>query len=267
VRYFLRDDDVGPLTPALRHFVETFATRQLPVSYQVIPARLTAECADFLVQAKRAHPGLIEFGQHGLKHEMTLGARRLKREFGPERTRRDQQSDIEEGLHILRERLGAAGPIRVFTPPQHKFDANTVAAAAAAGLQVFSASSYPSVHHQLAYAFGRSVGLSSLRHHGISYHGRMRPEGALFELSISIDVDDGRRRKYKAADLGPALHAAAARTNLVGLMLHHELYADAEARAELEALADQLADMGALRFSLLTELAFQRVSASMRPVV
>src|SRR5262245_61802892 len=112
-RYFLRDDDVGPLTEGLRAFVETFAQLGLPVSYQVIPARLTTECAAYLTAAKLKHPGLVEFGQHGLRHEMTLKGRRLKREFGPERGLAEQRRDIDEGLALLNERLAPAGPFRV----------------------------------------------------------------------------------------------------------------------------------------------------------
>lgn len=255
VRYFVRDDDVGALTDPLVGFVETFVSRQIPVSYQIIPARLTEECAQFLLAAAKAHPGLVEFGQHGLRHEMTVKGRRLKREFGPERTLDEQRSDILEGLKILRERLGPDVNVETFTPPQHKYDRSTLLAAAAAGHRIFSAACYPSRRHRLAYGLGRALGLASIRHHGISYHNRLRPEAPLFEMSIAIDVDDGKRRKLSAGGLPAAMATAAARSDAVGLMFHHALYDSASERAELAALADAMAEQDVLRFRLLGTLA------------
>jgi hypothetical protein len=252
---FIRDDDVGELTGDLTRFVSAFASRGLPVSYQIIPARLTTECAQFLLAAERDHPGLIELGQHGLRHEMWLGGRRLKREFGPERSLDEQSADISEGLKILEDHLGRDRPIDVFTPPQHKFDRNTLLAARAAGHRVFSAASYPTQLHRLAYAVGRRFGLSSFRHHGVSYHGDRRPEADLREVSISVVVDDGRSPRLDAARIGLAVAAAAATTDIVGLMFHHAIYDTAERCLRLEDLADALAAHGASHFHLLGALA------------
>jgi hypothetical protein len=255
VRCFVRDDDVGALTPELAAFVRAFAGRHIPVSYQIIPAQFTAECADFLLSAQRDHPGLIEFGQHGLNHQMRLGRRLLKREFGPERSYKQQSEDIRLGLEILRARMGEETPITVFTPPQHKFNRDTVLAVAGAGHVTFSAACYPTRRHQLAYGLGRRFGLSSLRHQGISYHGVRRPEADMVELSISIAVDDGRRRRLTAARASDALARAARASRHVGLMFHHGVYADDAGRTELEAIADRLAAWPGGKFHLLGELA------------
>ena len=253
VRYFLRDDDIGELTDALRAFVETFVSRKLPVSYQIIPARLTEDCAAYLLEVERNHPELIEFGQHGLRHEMTLRGKRLKREFGPERSLDQQQADIAEGQRILADRLGRR--LVLFTPPQHKFDRNTVTAAAAAGHKVFSAACYATPHHRLAYGLGRRLGLSSIAHHGISYHGGVRPEAPLAEISISIAVDNGRRITTGADALPAAIAEAEAGSDLVGLMFHHAVYAGPEGRAALDALAVCLSRYPAQDFHRLGDLA------------
>ncbi|MDP3748419.1 MAG: DUF2334 domain-containing protein [Phenylobacterium sp.] len=253
VRYFVRDDDIGALTPAVTTFVEAFVARGIPVSYQIIPARLSAECADYLLAVERDHPGLIEFGQHGLTHQMMRGAKQLKREFGPEKSLDEQTADIAEGLRLLRARLGQDRDISLFTPPQHKFDRNTLLAAAAAGHRVFSAACYPTPHHRLAYALGRRLGLSSIRHHGISYHGLDRPEARLREISIAIAVDNGRAITCKSGDIPAALARAAARTDTVGLMFHHAVYADAP--QELAAIVQRLAEIPPARFHRLGDLA------------
>lgn len=251
-RYFIRDDDVDELTPALRLFVEAFVAQRIPVSYQIIPAGLTADCAQYLLEIERAYPDLVEFGQHGLHHRMVLRGKALKREFGPERSLAQQSQDIEEGLRILRERLGADREISIFTPPQHKFDRNTLVAAAAAGHRIFSAACYPSSHHRLAYALGRKLGLSSIRHHGISYHGRQRPEARLREISISVAVDNGRWITCPAPDLNAALDRAQQHADTVGLMFHHKVYEDAP--EQLASIVAQLAKRRDANFHKLADL-------------
>jgi len=251
-RCFVRDDDVGELTDALKVFAETFAKVAIPVSYQIIPSALTPRCAEYLRALHGAYPQLVDFGQHGLHHRMRLNGRELKREFGPELSLEEQTQTIARGFDILRQGLGEAGPtIEVFTPPQHKFDGNTIKAAAAAGHRIFSAACYPTPHHQLAYALGRGLGLGAVRCHGISYDGEMRPEAPILEMSIAIDVDDGRRRKRNVAEVARALRAPAPRRKHVGLMFHHALYGAPEARDELRSIAAHLGSFGPARFRRL----------------
>jgi hypothetical protein len=254
VRYFVRDDDVGELTDALRAFSDTFISRRIPVSYQIIPSALTDECAAFLRSIEAAHPDLVEFGQHGLHHAMTLRGKRLKREFGPERPYDQQLADIRTGLELLLQKLGRDRPIEVFTPPRHKYDRSTVLAAASVGHRTFSAACYPSWRHQSAYAVGRRLGLSSVLHHGISYHGGYRPEAEILERSIAIAVDDGQTLKLRASALSKALARAASRSEVVGLMLHHAVYNTPAGRSELAAIADCLAAVGSGNLQLLGSL-------------
>jgi hypothetical protein len=264
VVYFVRDDDVGELTDALRAFVELFLSRSIPVSYQIIPAQLTQPCADYLAGLERAHPELIEFGQHGLHHQMTLGGRTLLREFGPERSLSEQRHDIERGLRMLEARLAAERPIQVFTPPQHKYDANTIKAAAGVGHKVFSAAYYATARHQAAYSLGRRLGLSSIRHHGISHHGERRPEADIDEVSISIDIDDGEIIRHPAPAIAAAVERAARNTAQIGFMLHHAVYGAPGGREKLEAIAERLASYGADKFRRLSELGRAPAAAGRR---
>ncbi len=252
---FVRDDDIGELTDEVRLFVEMFADHGVPVSYQVIPARFTPQCADYLLEKAEQHPSLIEIGQHGLRHEMLLGGKQLKREYGPEVSLADQTKSVQEGLDALKERLGGRVPVVVFTPPQHKFDRNTLQAVAVAGHKVFSAASYPTLHHQTAYQIGRWLGLSSVRHHGISHHGHRRPEVELCEISISVAVDDGRTIRCPAKGLARKIEKAREHTKQVGLMFHHAVYSGPTQRAELAAIVKQLTNYPLETFSKLSDLA------------
>jgi hypothetical protein len=253
-RFFIRADDVGDLTPELRVFVQTFITRTIPVSYQIIPSKFTQRCADYLRNMWREYPELVEFGQHGLCHQMTVGGRHVWREFGPERNRSEQQNIIAEGRMLLREKLGEGIAVNVFTPPQHKYNGDTIRAIAAAGYSVFSASAYPYYLHRLVYRFGRALRLSSLRHHGISYHCRRRPEAPVTEVSIAIAVDDGGSIRCPAPAFPSALMQALKQTEVVGLLFHHAVYGQLGGTRELTAIADALAGIGAGRFHRLSSL-------------
>lgn len=258
-KYFIRNDDIGELTPALRQFVSAFIEAKLPVSYQIIPALLSKDCARYLLEIEREHPHLIEFGQHGLRHRMSLRGKELRREFGPERGPSQQTADIIEGLQLLRQQLGERD-ITLFTPPQHKFDRHTVAAAANAGHKTFSAACYPTAHHRLAYSIGRLFKLSSIRHHGISYHGMVRPEADLREISISIAIDNGRKVTCPAALIPDAIKRAARHTNVIGFMFHHEVYTDRS--DQLKRIIDELMAKSQDSFHLLGNLARAEVQPS-----
>jgi len=255
-RYFIRNDDVGARTPALVRYVETFLRAELPVSYQVIPVKLTAECARWLSDLQSHHPNLIEFGQHGLRHEMILRGKSVWREFGPERTAAQQLADIRQGKDILEDALGA---VDIFTPPQHKYDRNTLVAAYAVGHRIFSAASYRHFAYQSAYGVGRALGLTSLRHHGLSRHGTIREDVPLLELSISIAIDNGGQVITPPAHLAARLNDTNRQTSILGVMMHHEVYGDRPAL--ITQIADVLTSSGVPHFGTLTALAGQITKA------
>ena len=248
--HFIRNDDVGALTPALEQFVETFLAAGLPVSYQIIPTMLTPECARWLAGLRAAHPQLIEFGQHGLRHEMLVRGKRVWREFGPERSYADQLADISMGKAMLEDRLG---PIHLFTPPQHKYDRNTLRACAKVGHTHFSAAHYPALPYRAAYALGSKLGMSSIRHHGFSQHGGQRDDAALIECSISVAMDNGGSITTRPTQIAAKAAHAARHTDAVGFMLHHHVYQDNLTLLRHTAKALQV--LGVERFATLTALA------------
>jgi hypothetical protein len=252
-RIFIRDDDVGDLTLEFRRFFQLFYDRGIPVSYQIIPERFTQACADFLLAARKARPELVEFGQHGLRHEMMVRGKLEYYEFGPERSLEQQSRDIAEGRGLLRQRLGEA-PVPVFTPPRHRYDRNTLKALAQQDFSIFSASSYLKAHHRLAYGLGRALGLSSVGARGVPYHGSERPDCGLFELSISVAADDGGTPSGTAREVLAAVTEASTREPTVGLMFHHQAYRDNAREAGLRELADGLAAMTGISFHTMSDL-------------
>lgn len=237
---FLRDDDVGALTPAASDFIELFRSRGIPVSYQVIPKFLTDECAAHLREVHRQSPALIEIGQHGLAHGMQIGDRRLSWEFGRERDYDTQRAVIREGRAIMVDKLGQAFDGRMFTPPRHRFNADTVRAVAAEGFDVFSAAAYADAPRRLVYGAAKAIGLSTIGNRGVAFHPGTRPEAEVRELSIAVAVDDGPPRSRCVRDVMAEIDQANRVSPIVGLMFHHEAWAGDKGAAFLGELADAL---------------------------
>lgn len=247
-RIFIRDDDVGALSGPLQSFAADVAERGLPVSYQIIPERLTPECAAFLLEQKRCDTGRIEFGQHGLRHQMWVRGKLLNHEFGPERTFDQQFADIQAGKAILRAHLGEDADLRVFTPPRHRYNRATLKAIKAAAFPVLSASSYTTLVHRVAYAFGRAGGLTNLGKPGVPHHGRVRPDSGLFELSVAVGADDGHVLLGSAEAIVDRVRQAAAHTRNVGILFHHDVFSTPDLRDFVRRVLDGLMSIPDARF-------------------
>lgn len=258
---FLRDDDVGPRNAAIEQFIHIFLSHGVPVSYQIIPARLTPESADWLKALAIRHPGLIEFGQHGHTHEMTVNGRREWYEFGPERDRAAQQAVIAAGRARLSALLGPAWTGRLFTPPRHRYDRNTLLALADEGFGILSASAYPGLPHRLAYRLGAALGRTNWGRGGVSRHGGIRPEAPLVELSISVAVDHGPPVERRVEDVLADIDRARRVTPIVGLMFHHQAWARPGGAEFLNALAARLSALPGARVATIGAIADELQSA------
>jgi len=261
-RIFLRDDDVAALTPALQDFAGRMVARGLPVSYQIIPEKFTPEAADYIKGLRDRHPSLVEFGQHGLRHEMQVAGKTEFYEFGPERSYAQQLADIEEGKALLRARLGADQALTVFTPPRHRYDRNTLKALRVAGFEVLSASSYASLKHRTAYALGRTLGLTNLGRAGVPWHLRTRPDSGLYELSAAVGVDDGDYVVGSVDDVMADLARARRHASTVGILFHHDAFMRKGAEdGYLDRLLDRLQALPDVTFHTLGDLYARRAAA------
>jgi hypothetical protein len=70
----------------------------------------------------------------------------------------------------------------------------------------------------------------------------MRPDVPLYELSISVGLDDGGTLTGGVARWLKGFQAARARTDRVGFMLHHAAFRDDAARRSLAELVRRLGD-------------------------
>lgn len=263
---FFRDDDIGALSDPLRFHVDLLLEHDIPCHYQVVPSFLDAEAAGWLRAKKSAHPALVHLDQHGLRHEQTLRGERVFSEFAGGRAYDDQLRDIHEGRDRLEQALGDAFSGRVFTPPCHKYDAQTLRALGELGFDTLSAGVRTDWPSRAYYALGRALRRVDFLGKRVSYHRQITPEPRLAEVSCVIDVhmdDDGRGGALEkdAGRLWAEFEIARARLEGVGIMTHHEVCASPERRAALRTFVERLVADPDVRFAALADLAPRREAA------
>ncbi len=131
---FVRDDDAGWGQDRLAALVAVAERHGVVVDLAVIPDTLDdAIAAELVGWAERGHVRLHQHGRSHTNHER-VGR---KCEFGPARSRHDQQLDLIHGAHHLARHLGPhVDP--VFTPPWNRCTAVTAALLAELGWRVLS---------------------------------------------------------------------------------------------------------------------------------
>ncbi len=134
---FFRNDDVWKLDKNLELLIDIFLSSEIPLHLSVIPGKLTEPCKNFLTNLTKKHPDLIELGQHGFKHinYCNLSDKFLKYEFGEERSHEEQKADILKGRKIM-SLLNFES--KIFIPPWHGFDDNTLKILADANYSIIS---------------------------------------------------------------------------------------------------------------------------------
>ena len=134
--FFFRDDDIFDLNSNFLRVHNFFMRENIPMNYAIIPARLEKEAADFLISEKMKRPKLLDFLQHGFKHE-NYGNSKKKFEFGGPRKYSEQKNDITEGKKIMKDFFGEYYT-NVFIPPFHGFNRDTLKAVIETGFWGFS---------------------------------------------------------------------------------------------------------------------------------
>ncbi len=226
---FFRDDDVDRLTDELVEFVDLFLTLGVPVNYQLVPGKLEDDACAFVLDKRERYPELIRLNQHGYMHEHVVNGVHTWHEYSGNRPYEDQHNSIQCGQRILREKLGSFFDGRVFTPPGHKYDDNTLRALEDLGFQILSASSYTSFPARLYYKLGKLVRRDRLLGKRISYNGQLLPGHRLREISVTVDADMatnvfGNLILKTSSDLIREFRRASHVSRFVGIVLHHARY-------------------------------------------
>lgn len=263
---FFRDDDIGQVTDPLRFYVDLLLAHEIPCHYEVVPAYLDAEAAGWLRQLKAAHPDHVFLDQHGLRHEQVIGGEHVFSEFAGGRPYADQVRDIGEGRDQLEQALGDAFSGEVFTPPCHKYDADTLRALGDCGFATLSAGVRTDALSRAYYALGRTLGRVDFLGKRVSYHRGITPDARLAEVSCVIDVhmdEDGQGNLLvkSEADLWQEFEIARARLDAVGVMTHHQICDTPEKQSAFRGFVTRLVADPGVRFAALRDLVPQREAA------
>lgn len=224
VTFFFRDDDAGWGDDRLFRLLDLFAEYDLPIDLAIIPQALTPSLAKEI--RKRIESGGARIGvhQHGFAH-VNHETEGRKCEFGPARTRAQQERDILSGQSFLAELLGATVQ-PIFTPPWNRCTAQTGVCLAELGFRTLS-------RDHTAKALNVS---------------------GLLELPIRIDWFARRKgSRLSLNELGALIAEAVKDSYVTGVMLHHAIM-NAEERGAVGELLGLLAAHNWARCALMGSL-------------
>lgn len=259
-RVFFRDDDVGEFSDPLRATMDLLLTRGIPCHYQVVPDFLDASSAGELRRCQEQYPDLIFFNQHGLRHSQELDGNLVHSEFDGGRPYEDQLRDIGQGRDMLEQSLSESFSSRIFTPPCHKYDLQTLRVLGDLGFEMLSASVRSDWPSRAYYAVGRRIGRIGLMGKRVSYHRRRTPDPRVSEVSIAIDVHEDRTAsgvlvEKTAQSLWEEFARHRDRLDGIGVMLHHQACDSQTKLTALEDFVQRLHADPSVRFVNMHELA------------
>lgn len=118
VQVFFRDDDAGWSNAQLYAMLDEFAKAEIAVDLAVIPAALDDKLADELLSRWQQDEKILGFHQHGYSHgNHEIEGRKC--EFGRNRSKPQQKTDLANGKQLLQDSFGRAlDPF--FTPPWNR---------------------------------------------------------------------------------------------------------------------------------------------------
>jgi hypothetical protein len=225
IAFFFRDDDAGWSDDRLFRLLDLFAEYDLPIDLAVIPQALTPSLAQKISARVEASGGRIGVHQHGFAH-LNHELEGRKCEFGPARTRAQQERDIISGKSFLAELFGEiVQPI--FTPPWNRCTAET----------------------------GDCLVELSFRILSRDHTAKALNLAGLLELPVCVDWFARRKgSRLNLSQLGSLMADAIKDSCPVGVMFHHALM-NAEERSAVADLLGVLAAHDLARCRLMGSLA------------
>ena len=97
-------------------------------------------------------------------------------------------------------------------------------------------------------------GLTNLGRPGVPWHERVRPDCGLFELSVAVGVDDGDYTVGTVDEVMAEVAYAQRHTTTVGVLFHHQVFAQPAGAAHLDAVIEGLTRLRDVTFHTLGDL-------------
>lgn len=196
-----RVDDVDKLNKTIIRLTNLFIKYDIPASYQIIPNKLDEKLIKYILSINKKV--LFDVGQHGFNHEdHWIGKCRLG-EFNWHRSKEDKKMDIINGQNILQKEFGSSF-IKVFTPPAHIIDEETISILKEERYIGFSAGMV-----QSKSKFNKIIDKINLWRHK-----------RFLNLSVSMDLIDWKTREFKSLDVLIKEYNLLKNSDFLGIVVH-----------------------------------------------
>ena len=232
---FFRNDDVrNKLDNSLIEITNLFVENNVPITHAVEPANVTQEVVDWLLEAKKNHPQLIEIMQHGYDHSIKNQLK--KGEFGGQRTYAEQFADVKAGKQLMNKYFGSSW-FECFNFPYAPYNPAAIKAVDDLNFAVISSHYNSTLSRRLFYAVGHLLKKGFFLNHHVSWNLQKYPKTSLFE----IDMNFGFIKKYLDEESSSELmsfNEMVTATNqylkqkTIGVLIHHR-YHNTSAKIEL----------------------------------
>lgn len=195
-----RDDDAGPVGPAIARLLALSRHCGVPLSLAVIPERTGTELVELLETEDCA------VLQHGLSHHNHAPEEDKKAEFGAHRPVHEMLADVAIGFEALRLLFGDRH-LPVFVPPWNRIANNLVPRLPSARIAALSAFK-PRATARPAH------GVLQVNCHvdPVAWHDGRKFVGT--EAALTILVDHLRQRRRRSVDSDEA----------TGILTHHQIH-------------------------------------------
>lgn len=228
-----RNDDVrGTLDNSLVEITNLFIKYQIPITHVIEPANVSDEVANWLLDLKLKHPGLIEIGQHGYDHKLKNDER--PGEFGGKRTYQEQFQEISKGKELMDEKFGNLW-FPVFTFPYGGANDGAYKAIDDCSFKVVNGGYGIDLQRRLFYLAGHLLRRNFLFKKRIPYDLKIKPKTNLFEINMSF----GFIKKYISDDTDSIMQPLdemkrkteeylKSDRKAIGVLLHHRYHIDTQ---------------------------------------
>lgn len=237
---FFRNDDVrNSLDESLVIITELFIKHKIPITHAVEPANVTRPVADWLLNLKKQHPGIIEIVQHGYDHSKK--AVTTSGEFGGSRTYEEQYKDIADGIKLLDQYFGKYW-FRAFTFPYGAYNYETLRALKDLNYNVVSTGYTHSLKRRVLNTAGTLLRKKFLVNKPINYFNEKIPGFGMLELPTSINLtkkmlDENNSIQKTFAELKEEFELKKSSFHLIGFLMHHRWWKGDDFKAMDELLA------------------------------
>jgi hypothetical protein len=240
VMTFRNDDLRNKLDDSLIDITKLFIKYNIPITHAVEPGNITTEVADWLIQAKKAYPKIIEIIQHGYAHKINFTyksrGKDKKGEFGYKRGYQEQHEELLAGMKIMDSFFRDLW-FKAICFPYGSKNYLTIKASDDLRYAIINDSIGYSTKQRTFYMIGRLFKSISFMDISIPYNLNYKPGSSLFEIDFSIGpirkyIDEISEAEFFSLEKWKENTFRSFKNGFVGNVIHHR-YHNNSAKIEL----------------------------------